>query len=155
MDQLSRLPSSPRGRKIRISTRNRYGRMGATCDSVSLSTARAKRPSPSIVSVLSLVTVLCVLFAWNDFLFASIIGSGGAKTLPVATRDTLERTIAHAARRVAREAVEKGWAAEPGKIAGCQVVVSRGGQIERRDAVHRHLGDRRTQRLDQIGRAHV
>lgn len=29
--------------------------------------------------------VLCVLFAWNDFLFASIIGSGGAKTLPVAT----------------------------------------------------------------------
>jgi multiple sugar transport system permease protein len=30
--------------------------------------------------------VLCVLFAWNDFLFASIIGSGGAKTLPVATR---------------------------------------------------------------------
>jgi multiple sugar transport system permease protein len=29
--------------------------------------------------------VLCVLFAWNDYLFASIIGSGGAKTLPPAT----------------------------------------------------------------------
>ena len=31
--------------------------------------------------------VLCVLFGWNDFLFASIIGSGGAKTLPVATAE--------------------------------------------------------------------
>jgi len=29
--------------------------------------------------------VLCILFGWNDFLFASIIGSGGAKTLSVAT----------------------------------------------------------------------
>lgn len=29
--------------------------------------------------------VLCVLFAWNDYLFASVIGSGGAKTLPPAT----------------------------------------------------------------------
>ncbi len=34
--------------------------------------------------------VLCVLFAWNDFLFASIIGSGGAKTLPVATRELVQ-----------------------------------------------------------------
>ncbi len=34
--------------------------------------------------------VLCVLFAWNDFLFASIIGSGNAKTLPVATRGLVQ-----------------------------------------------------------------
>jgi len=34
--------------------------------------------------------VLCVLFAWNDFLFASIIGSGGAKTMPVATRELVQ-----------------------------------------------------------------
>jgi multiple sugar transport system permease protein len=34
--------------------------------------------------------VLCMLFAWNDFLFASIIGSGGAKTLPVATRELVQ-----------------------------------------------------------------
>ena len=34
--------------------------------------------------------VLCILFAWNDFLFASIIGSGGAKTLPVATRELVQ-----------------------------------------------------------------
>ena len=34
--------------------------------------------------------VLCVLFAWNDYLFASIIGSGGAKTLPPATRELVQ-----------------------------------------------------------------
>ena len=34
--------------------------------------------------------VLCVLFGWNDFLFASIIGSGGAKTLPVATAELVQ-----------------------------------------------------------------
>ena len=34
--------------------------------------------------------VLCVLFAWNDYLFASIIGSGGAKTLPAATRGLVQ-----------------------------------------------------------------
>ena len=33
---------------------------------------------------------LCGLFAWNDFLFASIIGSGGAKTLPPATRELVQ-----------------------------------------------------------------
>ena len=33
---------------------------------------------------------LCMLFAWNDFLFASIIGSGGAKTLPVATKELVQ-----------------------------------------------------------------
>lgn len=36
--------------------------------------------------------VLCILFSWNDFLFASIIGSGGAKTLPVATRELVTPT---------------------------------------------------------------
>ena len=34
--------------------------------------------------------ILCVLFAWNDYLFASIIGSGGAKTLPPATRELVQ-----------------------------------------------------------------
>ncbi len=34
--------------------------------------------------------ILCILFAWNDFLFAAIIGSGGAKTLPVATRELVQ-----------------------------------------------------------------
>ena len=34
--------------------------------------------------------VLCVLFGWNDYLFASIIGSGGAKTLPVATAELVQ-----------------------------------------------------------------
>ena len=32
--QPSRVPSRPRGLKIRISTRNRYGRIGATCEMV-------------------------------------------------------------------------------------------------------------------------
>ena len=35
--QPSRVPSRPLGRKIRIRTISRYGRMGATCASVSLS----------------------------------------------------------------------------------------------------------------------
>ena len=34
--------------------------------------------------------VLCILFAWNDFLFATIIGSGGAKTLPAATKELVQ-----------------------------------------------------------------
>jgi len=34
--------------------------------------------------------VLCILFAWNDYLFAAIIGSGGAKTLPAATRELVQ-----------------------------------------------------------------
>lgn len=34
--------------------------------------------------------VLCILFSWNDFLFASIIGSGSAKTLPVATKELVQ-----------------------------------------------------------------
>ncbi|MCF8481997.1 MAG: carbohydrate ABC transporter permease [Rhodospirillum sp.] len=51
----------------------------------------------AFVSILPLVApgigafvVLCILFAWNDFLFAAIIGSGGAKTLPVATRELVQ-----------------------------------------------------------------
>ena len=31
-----------------------------------------------------------ILFAWNDYLFAAIIGSGGAKTLPAATRELVQ-----------------------------------------------------------------
>ncbi len=34
--------------------------------------------------------VLCILLCRNDFLFAAIIGSGGAKTLPVATRELVQ-----------------------------------------------------------------
>ena len=56
----------------------------------------ATRPQ-AFLSILPLVApgigaflVLCVLFAWNDFLFAAIIGSGGAKTLPVATRELVQ-----------------------------------------------------------------
>ena len=51
----------------------------------------------AFISILPLVApgiaafiVLCILFAWNDFLFAAIIGSGGAKTLPVATRELVQ-----------------------------------------------------------------
>ena len=41
--QPSRVPSRPLGRKIRISTRNRYGRIGATCESVSFTQRVAER----------------------------------------------------------------------------------------------------------------
>jgi multiple sugar transport system permease protein len=40
---------------------------------------------PLVAPGIGAFLVLCVLFAWNDYLFASIIGSGGAKTLPPAT----------------------------------------------------------------------
>ena len=53
--------------------------------------------SKAFMSILPLVApgiaafvVLCILFAWNDFLFAAIIGSGGAKTLPVATKELVQ-----------------------------------------------------------------
>ena len=36
---------------------------------------------PLVAPGIGAFIVLCVLFGWNDFLFASIIGSGGAKTL--------------------------------------------------------------------------
>ncbi|MBL8893717.1 MAG: carbohydrate ABC transporter permease, partial [Rhizobiales bacterium] len=56
----------------------------------------ATRPQ-AFLSILPLVApgigaflVLCVLFAWTDYLFAAIIGSGGAKTLPVATRELVQ-----------------------------------------------------------------
>jgi multiple sugar transport system permease protein len=56
----------------------------------------ATRPQ-ALMAILPLVApgigafiVLCILFAWNDFLFAAIIGSGGAKTLPVATRELVQ-----------------------------------------------------------------
>ena len=45
---------------------------------------------PLVTPGIGAFLVLCVLFAWNDFLFASIIGSGGAKTLPVATRELVQ-----------------------------------------------------------------
>lgn len=45
---------------------------------------------PLVAPGIGAFLVLCVLFAWNDLLFASIIGSGGAKTLPVATRELVQ-----------------------------------------------------------------
>ncbi|MGH1479422.1 MAG: carbohydrate ABC transporter permease [Geminicoccales bacterium] len=45
---------------------------------------------PLVAPGIGAFLVLCVLFAWNDFLFASIIGSGGAKTLPVATKELVQ-----------------------------------------------------------------
>ncbi|MFN0183660.1 MAG: carbohydrate ABC transporter permease, partial [Aquabacterium sp.] len=45
---------------------------------------------PLVAPGIGAFLVLCVLFAWNDLLFASIIGSGGAKTLPVATRELIQ-----------------------------------------------------------------
>ena len=35
---------------------------------------------PLVAPGIGAFLVLCILFAWNDFLFATIIGSGGAKT---------------------------------------------------------------------------
>lgn len=45
---------------------------------------------PLVAPGIGAFIVLCILFAWNDYLFAAIIGSGGAKTLPVATRDLVQ-----------------------------------------------------------------
>lgn len=45
---------------------------------------------PLVAPRIGAFIVLCVLFAWNDFLFAAIIASGGAKTLPVATRELVQ-----------------------------------------------------------------
>lgn len=47
---------------------------------------------PLVAPGIGACLVLSVLFSWNDFLFASIIGSGGAKTLPVATRELVTPT---------------------------------------------------------------
>ncbi len=40
---------------------------------------------PLVAPGLAAVVILCVLLAWNDFLFAAIMGGEAAKTLPVAT----------------------------------------------------------------------
>jgi multiple sugar transport system permease protein len=45
---------------------------------------------PLVAPGIGAFLVLCVLFAWNDYLFAAIIGSGGAKTLPAATRELVQ-----------------------------------------------------------------
>ncbi len=45
---------------------------------------------PLVAPGIGAFLVLCILFAWNDYLFAAIIGSGGAKTLPVATRELVQ-----------------------------------------------------------------
>ncbi len=45
---------------------------------------------PLVAPGIGAFIVLCILFAWNDFLFATIIGSGGAKTLPAATRELVQ-----------------------------------------------------------------
>ncbi len=45
---------------------------------------------PLVAPGIGAFMVLCILFAWNDFLFATIIGSGGAKTLPAATRELIQ-----------------------------------------------------------------
>ena len=41
---------------------------------------------PLVVPGLAAVVVLCVLLAWNDFIFAAVMGGETAKTLPVATQ---------------------------------------------------------------------
>ncbi|KRE60981.1 carbohydrate ABC transporter permease [Nostocoides sp. Soil756] len=41
---------------------------------------------PLVVPGLAAVLVLCVLLAWNDFIFAAVMGGEQAKTLPVATQ---------------------------------------------------------------------
>ena len=45
---------------------------------------------PLVAPGIGAFLVLCILFAWNDYLFAAIIGSGGAKTLPAATRELVQ-----------------------------------------------------------------
>lgn len=45
---------------------------------------------PLVAPGIGAFVVLCILFSWNDFLFASIIGSGSAKTLPVATKELVQ-----------------------------------------------------------------
>jgi len=45
---------------------------------------------PLVAPGIGAFVILCILFAWNDFLFATIIGSGGAKTLPAATKELVQ-----------------------------------------------------------------
>lgn len=42
--------------------------------------------APLVVPGLAAVVVLCILLAWNDFIFAAVMGGESAKTLPVATQ---------------------------------------------------------------------
>ena len=77
----------PQGLLRQRALRDRGGRRCATAPPASRRSARSCRWwRPGIGAFL----VLCMLFAWNDFLFASIIGSGGAKTLPVATKELVQ-----------------------------------------------------------------
>lgn len=41
---------------------------------------------PLVAPGLAAVVVLCILLAWNDFIFAAVMGGEAAKTLPVATQ---------------------------------------------------------------------
>ena len=41
---------------------------------------------PLVAPGLAAVVVLCILLAWNDFIFAAVMGGENAKTLPVATQ---------------------------------------------------------------------
>lgn len=41
---------------------------------------------PLVAPGLAAVVVLCILLAWNDFIFAAVMGGESAKTLPVATQ---------------------------------------------------------------------
>lgn len=41
---------------------------------------------PLVAPGLAAVVVLCILLAWNDYLFAAVMGGEAAKTLPVATQ---------------------------------------------------------------------
>lgn len=53
VNQPSRLPSRPLGRKIKISTINRYGRMGATCDKRKRTSVLLRTASPRCKPVCS------------------------------------------------------------------------------------------------------
>jgi len=45
---------------------------------------------PLVAPGIGAFVILGILFAWNDFLFAMIIGSGSAKTLPAATKELIQ-----------------------------------------------------------------
>ena len=49
---------------------------------------------PGIVAAL----ILCLVFSWNDFIFASVFGQQGAKTLPVATAELAQHGGHHMGR---------------------------------------------------------
>ena len=45
---------------------------------------------PVSTPALAASALIALAYVWNDYLFASIIGSGGAKTLPAATRGLVQ-----------------------------------------------------------------